>query len=84
MRANLGMCLWPRTYTAVSAGCLVWWAVCQGGALDGVGSHSGGFRNYEKKKWVSWDTLVSPVSIPGCPTSEPSFFFLLVYADNNE
>ena len=35
MRANLGMCLWPRTYTAVSAGCLVWWAVCQGGALDG-------------------------------------------------
>ena len=30
-----------------------------------------------------WDILVSPVSIPGYPTSEPSFPFIILYAKNN-
>ena len=30
------------------------------------------------------DTKMSPVCIPGCPTSEPSFPFIIIYyADNN-
>ena len=36
MRGQLCVCLQPRSYTPVAAGCLVLLAVCQGGALDGV------------------------------------------------
>ena len=29
-------------------------------------------------KGCAWDPLVSPVSIPGCPTSEHSFPFIIM------
>ena len=55
--------------------------ILTGGYFDGFGIIRDIMQNHLFQVltfWLVTDTLVSPVSIPGCPISEPSFPFIIM------